>query len=378
LGKRRGALVAAARLDAEVLLLDDRPRPEGAAGAHAGARVDFRRLDGCVEAARRLVADRPVDAVVAVVERAVLPAAAIREALSIPGPTRAEAEPWRDKVAMKTRVAAAGLATAAFRPLTPGRDPDALAAALGLPLVLKPRDSSGSRGTAVVRDLGALPAALARVGPGWMAEAFVSGVEMSVESLVQGGEVRFENLTEYLVPRWANVVPAVLPAAVEAEVRRVNRAAIGALGVRDGLTHVEVFVRGGEVVFGELAARPPGGFIMDLMAQAYGFDPWRALLEIALGRAPEVPAAASASAGVWLLHPGEGRVAAVSGVEAARAVPGVRSVKVQARPGERVSRRAGVGEHKGRILACTPTRAETVAAMARARGLVRLSTRVAA
>jgi len=411
LGKRRGALLAAARLDCEVLLLDDSHRPRGTAGAHAGGRVDFQDLDGCVEAARRIVADRPVDAVIARVERAVLPAAAVREALSVPGPTLADAEPWRDKVAMKDRARAAGVLTAAYRAVDGDVDPEALVGALGLPIVLKPRASSGSHGTTVARDRDELASVItgtlgqrrgaAPVGPpgkrtrlptgrspgapaGWVAEAFVPGIEMSVESLVQGGEVRFENLTEYLVPGWANVVPATLPERVERAVRRVNREAIAALGVRDGVTHVEVFVRDDEpsgeptVVFGELAARPPGGFIMDLIALAYGFDPWEALVEIALGRTPAIPSTTRASAGVWMLHPGEGRVTAVSGVDAARAVTGVVSVAVTARPGDRLLRRGGVGEHKGRILARTRSRAETIAAMARARGLIRLTVGVAA
>ncbi|HJL17308.1 MAG TPA: ATP-grasp domain-containing protein [Sandaracinaceae bacterium LLY-WYZ-13_1] len=381
MGKRRGALLAAAHLDAEVILLDDSRRPARAAGAHAGARVDFSDPAGCVAAAREVLAALPardarppVDAVVALVERAVLPAAAVREALGVPGPTVAEAEPWRDKVAMKARVRAAGIATAACRPLEPATSPAALVAALGLPMVIKPRDASGSRGTVVARTPGEVRAALA---PRSMVEAFVSGVEMSVESLVQGGEVRFENLTEYLIPKWANVAPAELPERVARAVRRTNRAAIAALGVRDGITHVEVFVRdedpdaAPEVVFGELAARPPGGFIMDLIAQAWGFDPWRELLEVSLGHTVDAPGAPVASAGVWFVHPGEGEVQEVAGLDEARAVPGVLSVEVHARPGDVVRARAGVGEHQGRILARTPTREATVRALSRARERVR-------
>ena len=37
---------------------------------------------------------------------------------------------------------------------------------------------------------------------------------------------------------------------------------------------MEVFLGEEGPVFGEIAARPPGGYLMDLIPRAYGFDPW--------------------------------------------------------------------------------------------------------
>ena len=380
-GRRRGALLAAATLDVEVLLLDDSGRPHRAAGAHGGARVSFDDLPGCIAAARRLTADHPVDAVLAVVERAVVPAAAIREALGFPGPGVAEALPWRDKVEMKVRARAAGIQCAEHRAIDADSEPRRLVEVLGLPMVIKPRGSSGGRGAVIARSLDevrrALTQAAAREGMA-TAESFVDGVELSVESFVVDSAVRFENVTDYLEPAWANVVPARLPARINSAVRRANRAAIEALGVKNGITHVEVFYidrdpnREPDVYFGELAARPPGGGLMDLMSLAYGFDPWVAVLQIALGREPTLPDRPIASAGIRFLHPGQGVLRSVSGLEEARRVPGVLAIDLPVEVGQRIGARLGTGQHTGRILVRTTSYDETVTALERAQHLVHL------
>lgn len=373
-GRRQGALAAAHLLQADVFLLDDSPprgRPRGCVRGHA--QVDLKDVEGCRAAARRLLGRTPPDAVVALVERAVVPAARLRESLGVRGPQADRARLWRDKVAMKERVRAAGLACADHRALDAGSDAASLVRQLGLPMVLKPRDASGGRGTVVAREVGEVHRAIAE---GWMAERYVRGAELSVESFVQSGVVLFENVTEYLVPGWANVVPAALPERVDAAVRRMNRAAIEALEVRDGLTHLEAFVAddGDEpaIVFGELACRPPGGALMELMQRAYGFDPWRAHLAVELGLPVAAPGPARRSAGVWFLHPGEGRVLAVDGLDRARAVPGIRRIECNLHVGQCVSRREGVGQNTGRILADTSSRDATATALASARGLIRL------
>lgn len=378
-GRRRGALLAAARLDVEVILLDDAGRPERAAGAHAGAKVDFADLEGCVAAAERLTRTKPVDAVVAVVERAVLPAAAIREALGVVGPSVEDALPWRDKMAMKHAIEDAGIPCARSVPVEAGTDPAALVSALGLPMVLKPRASSGSRGTVVARDLAQVSAALQ---DGWMAESFVRGMELSVESFVVEGQPRWVNVTDYLLPGWANVVPAAHGSRIENAVRALNEEAIAALGVEDGITHLEAFVIDDgetvEVVFGELAQRPPGGYLMELIARAWGFDPWLALLCIALGRPVSFPETAARSAGVWFLHPGEGEVLGVEGLDEARNVPGVIAVDCALEVGQRISRRDGTGQHEGRVLAVTDDHASSARALREAMACLRVKTRAVA
>lgn len=365
-GFRSGALAAARRLGLGVLLLSDaEPRARARAALAGFAPADLAGdLSAVVSAARVLAGPTRPHAVVALTEKSVVPAAAVREALGVPGLSPEAALACHDKVRMKTLVREAGIPCADWAEIGEETRAEDLVRRLGLPLVAKERGSSGSRGTVVATDLAAVRGA---IRPGWMAERFVSGVEMSVESIVAGGEVLFQNPTEYLVPLWANVVPAALAPGELAAASELTRRALAALGVARGITHLELFRTPEGPVFGEVAARPPGGYLMDLISIAYGFDPWEALLRVELGEALDLPRGASGHAGVWILHPGPGVVSAVRGLDEARGVPGVVDVRCRVRRGDRVERRVGSGQDVGRILVRAATRDAAALAVREAR-----------
>ncbi len=326
-GRRKAAIATARRLGLHPLTI----LPEGDAVARA----------------REALGDRPASAVVAVSERSVVAAAAIRAALGLPGLSVDAAHRCTDKLAMKRAAAAAGVPLTRWLEVEPGTSAGDLIDQLGLPLVLKHRIGSGGRELRVARTAGEVAAALR---PGLLAEAFVDGVEMSVESLLAGGEVLFRNPTRYLEPRWANVVPAVLPpdeiAGVYALVDQVHRA----FAVDRGMTHAELFLTERGPVFGEIAARPPGGYLMELIRLAYGFDPWEAVLRIEHGQLPEVPTEAARYAAVRVIHPGAGVVMAATGVDRASALAGVERVRLALAPGDTVAPRVGAGQNVGEVV----------------------------
>jgi biotin carboxylase len=200
-----------------------------------------------------------------------------------------------------------------------------------------------------------------------MAEACVRGVEMSVESLVSDGVPVFVNVTEYYEPRWANLLPARLPEAQRAALLDLNLCAIRALGVGRGITHLEVFLTAEGFVFGELAARPPGGHLMELIELAYGFDPWACCLELERGRSVRAAQLAQRAAGVRVLHPGAGRVVAVNGLEAIARLPQLVRLVCRARPGDLVAERAGAGQEVGYAIFQSERREDVAAALEAAR-----------
>jgi hypothetical protein len=182
---------------------------------------------------------------------------------------------------------------------------------------------------------------------------------------VAGGEVRFTNLTEYLVGAVANIVPAALDGDVRRAIEDLNRRALAALGIERGMTHLELYLTRDGPLFGEIAARPPGGRIMRLLHTVYGFDPWETLLRVERGEAPAIASAARRTAGVWMLHPGSGRVVHRAGLDAARAVHGVTRVVCRVREGDHVAPRLGTGVDVGWIQAEAADR-DTCAAALRA------------
>jgi biotin carboxylase len=180
---------------------------------------------------------------------------------------------------------------------------------------------------------------------------------------VSSGKICFFNPSEYLLPLWANVVPATLPEAVEQQVRHLTQRVVEGFGIERGMLHLELFLTPDGPVFGEVAMRPPGGHLMELIETSYGFDIWEALLRVELGQTPQLPASAQRFSGVWFLHPGEGKVTAVTGVEAARRVPGVDDVECRLRAGERVERRESSGQSCGHIMASGDSREKVVTAL---------------
>ncbi len=364
-GLRARAVDAAERLGLRVVAV-----VEAAPGPRARQRLadvvvaPFDRTEafgmGVADAVRR----HAPDAVVALTERSVVPAAHLRAALGLPGLSVETAERCTDKRAMKRAIRDAGLPCAA----TAEEGERDLVERLGLPIVLKTCSGSGSRGTRVLRDAAEVPEV---VPAGWMAEAFVDGVEMSAEQILHDDEVVFFNPTQYLVPAWASLVPAPLGEDVET-VRAFADAARRALGVGTGMTHVELFLTPEGPVFGELAVRPPGGHLMTLIRHAYGFDPWEAVLRVAVGEPVAVPADVRRVAAAWILHPGAGTVRSVGEVEGARSMAGVEEIVLRVGVGDLVHARAGTGEEVGHLICTGATAAEAEARVRAARDVLQV------
>ena len=364
-GLRPGFVQAARRLGQPLVAVVERaPGPKAAAAlAHAVvADLDGRQWDGVAAG----LAEAAPAAVVALTERAVVPAAHLRAALGLPGQSVASAVLCSDKRAMKRAARAAGLRCADVVEAEEGLSAGQIVERLGLPLVVKHAVSSGGRGTVVARRLAEVPSALP---PGAMAESFVDGVEMSVETFCLGDRALLVNPTEYVEPAWSSLVPADLGGDLEAVTAHAE-AARRALGVSDGIAHLEVFRTADGLVFGEMAARPPGGHLMRLIELAYGFDPWQAVLQIALGQDPGLPDRARQSAAVRILHPGVGTVGAVE--NHADGLPGVEEVSIRVRPGDALGVREGTGQEAGHVVVSGADAAQARARLAAAVAEVRV------
>jgi biotin carboxylase len=342
IGRRKSAIAAAKRLGWKPVVIDVHSRLEQAPHAFGGTRK------WAVEAAEEFFPDSPPLSVAAVATGSVVAAAAIREHFGLPGLPLEVARRCHDKLVMKKAIVAAGIPCAPWRETNASTTAEELIDELGMPVVLKMPISSGGRGVWVC---GSKEEVAAHLRAGLLAEGFVRGTEMSVESFRHGGRTVFRNHTRYLKPRWANVVPAELDEDVAAWVNALAERVHEGLGIASGISHMEVFLGEEGPVFGEIAARPPGGYLMELMRRAYEFDPWESLLRLEAGEAPNFPAEAKRHAGVWLIHPGPGTVRAVLGTAEALTLPGVVEVSCVLQPGDRVVDRVGSGESKGHIFA---------------------------
>lgn len=364
-GLRQAATDAARALGYAVSVQEVASREEQASGAFGGM------VDDAVAAAKKRYKKNRPKAVVAVAEGAVPAAAAIREKFALPGLGLEAAANCHDKLRMKKAVVAAGIACADWLETTADTRPEEIVERLGLPVVLKLPISSGGRGVAICTDLQELAHYL---HPGMLAEAYTEGTEMSVETFRQDQRTLFRNYTRYLVPHWASIVPAEITAdeseAIDALAERVHEA----LGIDQGMTHMEIFLTPDGPVFSEIAARPPGGRLMELISRAHGFDAWEAVLKIALGEEPDFPVVGVAKyAGAWFLYPDEaGMVTRISGLGDVRKLPHVARLNCRAKPNRFYPERLGTGQSAGEIIVVADSMQECEQSLREAREMIRI------
>ena len=218
---------------------------------------------------------------------------------------------------------------------------------LGVPLVIKSRHESGGRGIRLVDNAADL---VRYSGRGKIIEKFVNAPEVSVESYISHGEIVFENVTQYYAKKHINLVPGAVPAEQERALRELSRRVIAALNIKWGITHMEVYLSDSGLLFGEIALRPPGGYIMELISRAYGFSAWEALVHVELGLPFEFTQASVEYTAVYIIHPGAGTVMRIDHWDQVVALPSVYRKNIKIKPGVQLSERQGVGEDAGYLL----------------------------
>lgn len=275
---------------ARVLGVSDQPEsalpPE--ASHHLAAYLQVPSLqdeDAVVEAVRHWASPVRVDKVECLWEPGMLLAARLREALGVPGMTVAETVPFRDKDRMKQVLVAAGVRTPRHERATSAEECRDAASRIGYPLIIKPIAGAGSADTYRVDGGAQLEETLPRLAhvAEVSVEEFIEGEEFTFDTVCVGGRVAYYSITKYRPhPLIARTVEWVSPQIVmlrdvDAEEfaggREMGKQVLRALNFQTGFTHMEWFRKpSGEVVFGEIACRPPGARSVDVMNYASDTD----------------------------------------------------------------------------------------------------------
>jgi len=202
-------------------------------------------------------------------EPAMFLAARLREALGAPGLNLEQTIPFRDKERMKQVLDAAGIRTPWHRRARTADECRAAAAECGFPVIVKPIAGAGSADTHRVDDRQQLEQILPtlRHVDEVSVEEFVEGDEFTFDAICAGGEIVFENIAFYR-PR-----PIEEKTAWWISPSSMGHAVLQALGYQNGFSHMEWYRRAnGEVVFGEIGARPPGARLVSAMNFACDVD----------------------------------------------------------------------------------------------------------
>lgn len=149
------------------------------------------------------------------------------------------------------------------------------------PIHFKAFDKAGCLGHRVIRtpdDVDSIPD---EEFPALM-ESHLDGWEFAVEAWIHKGKIAFLNISEYVTLGYSVFVPASDELeALRDKIRVQIEKLIRTFDIEFGQIHPEYFVTSDhEMYFGEVAFRPPGFKVFELLERVYGFNAYQASILI--------------------------------------------------------------------------------------------------
>jgi biotin carboxylase len=310
-----------------------------------------------------LVKEMEPDGVVTFCEYEQRLTAAIAQTCGLVGHTVETVDVLTDKLRQRRRLAEHHVQNTRCALVRGPADLAEAAAEVGFPAVLKPRSGAASIDTREVRSVEDCATALGDMLDGAPTREYVLeellvgdpesagprwGDYVSVESVTQGGVTRPVCITgkfPLLEPfrETGFFLPATVDEALAQEITELERAALRALGIRDGVSHTEIKLTptGPRII--EVNGRT-GGYVSDILLRATGCGLIRLAMQVALGM-PAVVGELEYTGVTFqrFVHPvpRHGTVATLAPIEELEDLPGVTAVKLLARPGQVMDWRQG-------------------------------------
>jgi biotin carboxylase len=332
---------AARALDVELILATDRCHILENPWGDDAAPVRFEDPEPGIDA---LAARGPFNGILAVGDRPACVAAQAGERLRLRFHPAEAARTAANKLLSRERFRAAGMLVPEFRRMSPA---DARIANVRYPCVLKPLDSSASRGVIRANNREEFIEAAGRISRmqdgDLIVEDYIPGREFALEGVVTAGRLQtlalFDKPDPLEGPYFEETIyltPSRLAEPVQLKIRRTAQAAVTALGLTDGPVHAEMRVNEHGIWILEAAARPIGGLCARVLRfGAPHFTLEQLLLRHALGEDVSSATMASGSHGVMMIPiPHAGVYRGVQGLENARRVPGVEDIVITAKEGQ--------------------------------------------
>ncbi len=351
IGVRRKCYQAALKLGYDVILWSDGILHESRKKKLKGwLEVPYSKCsDDLNDTVKEFLQSHKISRVIANTEETVILGSRVRKFLGLKTLATDVVQRFHNKFVMKNAAAEAGIPITKYALIDETTTPDQLINKLGLPLVIKPVDESGAQDVKIAKNAEEV---LQHMQSGLLAEAFVDGPEVSVETFIQNGKPIFHNITGYLHQWRKSVVPANIASELQKQILQLNDDVIRQFGVDRGMTHAEFYLTKEGPVFGEIAIRPPGGYYMELIQRVYGFDTWKTFVQLSCGKPiDEIPQAADGYGAVVMFHPGAGTVTAVDGENKIReSLSGIMELKIRRKPGDTIDEHVNTSNEVGHIL----------------------------
>lgn len=235
-----------------------------------------------------------------------------------------------------------------------------------VPFIVKPADSSGSRGIFEVKDIHNDDLIIeaydychpfSKVGD-VVVEEYMEGPEVSVETLTVNGECHVIQITDKLTTGAPHYVemghsqPTMLSNEIAEQISKVAKAANKAIGIKNGPSHTEIIVtkEGPKIV--ELGARLGGDNITThLVPLSTGVNMVECCIKIALGEIPDIKKKWNKGSAIRYFEQHAGVIDSIEGVDKAEEIDGVQQISIVHGVGEEVTEINSSGERMGFVIA---------------------------
>lgn len=346
-----------------------------AALADEAVELDWRREAEALAVLAPLVVRAPVASAFGFGETSAVVAARLNARLGLPGNPTDTVELFMDKAGLRERATAAGIPPTRYARIRHARDLADAGRRIGLPLVIKPRQGVGSAGVRLVTSPAQLYAVARSLGDDadLVAEEYLVGREYSVESVSRDDRHEMLACTEKTTTgppsfiETAHALPAELGPAVSEDVHDLVSRVLDAAGHHVGPAHTELSLTSAGPRLIESHARPGGDRITDLLLLAQGIDIFGLTFAATLGVPAPAPQPGHGVAGIAFLLLGRGVLRSVSGVERARAIPGVVEVELAVQPGRPLPEIVDSSTRHGHVVAVANSHERLAATLTRAR-----------
>ncbi|TGU45695.1 ATP-grasp domain-containing protein [bacterium M00.F.Ca.ET.152.01.1.1] len=353
-----------------------------AAGGIEAIRADTGNLDALIRECSRLRATYDIAGITCVGDPFYATVGKLCRYFDLPGPNPTSIEQCCDKFKQRHLLAEAGAPVPAYRLAADATEVESAAAEVGLPVIVKPAVGSGSRGVRLCRNVDELAEhttyllggkQIWRSSPRILVEEFVQGPYYCAE--IMGNEVIGISAADFGSPPHFVFREFTFPAGLtDDEYKRiadVSLSCLRALGLGWGPTCIEfLWTKIGPVVI-EVNPRLAGAPDPQLVQLAYGLDLVTEHIKLAIGEEWDLHRRHSQTAAARFLVPDrDGTLDWIGGDSRAAAIPGVAEVKLYVEPNTPIVRKGDLRDWIGYVIAASPSRARTEAALQRAVDLI--------
>lgn len=288
--------IRAARNAGFIAIVADRnPDAPGFKAADHALAIDLNDCDALIQAVMKLGG---IDGIVSMAEAGVRPAAALSARLGLPSISEEAAANATSKAAMRHLWSERRFSTE-FEVASSSDQAKAAALKLGFPLIFKPdRSLGGSRGVTRVKELEEVSSAFEAARSGGLPdsdvviERCIEGTEHSAEVLIWQGKTSVLCIGQKIKSSFPYRVdvsvqyPAPLDPSQESNVGKMCYQAVTALGLTQGVAHIEFAYTGHGPVLFELGARCGGGHTPQIAHHVSGVDEFVEACRMACGMPP--------------------------------------------------------------------------------------------